>query len=218
MSRRLQGIGGPLLGAAVAGIVLAGIAGAANGDPVIIGQANSGSSTTKLTANPQGPAFQVVSSGHLAVRGESANARGVLGIHTSSTGTDPGVEGGSNSTSADAIGVYGHAFPGIGVVGAGGVGVRGGGLTGVAGYGIFQGVGVAGYGHPGGFFHGTPAAKFDGDAVITGAHYLQLQAMTGAPPATDCDAAAEAGRMVVRKDATPHLYVCLGSGGWYGIT
>ena len=48
------------------------------------------------------------------------------------------------------------------------------------------------------------------DAVV-GA-YVQLPTIAGAaPPASDCDSVAEAGRAVVRTDGPPDLYVCTGA-------
>jgi hypothetical protein len=46
--------------------------------------------------------------------------------------------------------------------------------------------------------------------------YVQIPAISGAPPAADCDAAAEAGRIVVRTDGPPDLYICRGTSGWVG--
>jgi YVTN family beta-propeller protein len=47
--------------------------------------------------------------------------------------------------------------------------------------------------------------------------YLQIPTVTGAaPPAADCDAAAEAGRMVARTDGATNLYICTGATGWVG--
>lgn len=49
-------------------------------------------------------------------------------------------------------------------------------------------------------------------------NYLQLPTRTVAPPATDCDEAKEAGRLVVRVAATaPNLYICRGTAGWRGL-
>jgi len=47
-------------------------------------------------------------------------------------------------------------------------------------------------------------------------NYVQIPAISGAPPAADCDSAAEAGRMVVRADGPPDLYICRGTSGWVG--
>jgi hypothetical protein len=45
-------------------------------------------------------------------------------------------------------------------------------------------------------------------------NYIQFPTITGAPPAADCDAAVEAGRMVVRIDGPQDLYICKGVAGW----
>ncbi|MBI2451086.1 MAG: hypothetical protein HYV52_01980, partial [Parcubacteria group bacterium] len=46
-------------------------------------------------------------------------------------------------------------------------------------------------------------------------NYIQFPAISGAAPAAvDCDATAEAGRMVVRTDGAANLYICAGVGGW----
>jgi hypothetical protein len=42
--------------------------------------------------------------------------------------------------------------------------------------------------------------------------YIQFPTITGAaPPDTDCDSPAEAGRVVVRTDGPTNLYLCTGS-------
>ncbi len=46
--------------------------------------------------------------------------------------------------------------------------------------------------------------------------YVQLPTISGGgPPAADCDEATELGRMVVRTDGPPDLYICTSS-GWVG--
>jgi subtilisin-like proprotein convertase family protein len=46
--------------------------------------------------------------------------------------------------------------------------------------------------------------------------YIQFPTITGgSPPTTDCDATEELGRMIVRVDGPPDLYVCTNS-GWEG--
>lgn len=45
-------------------------------------------------------------------------------------------------------------------------------------------------------------------------NYIQFPTRAGAPPATDCDNVAEAGRIVVRTDGPPELYICKGTAGW----
>lgn len=48
-------------------------------------------------------------------------------------------------------------------------------------------------------------------------NYIQFPTTTGsAPPATDCNKASQAGRVIVRTDGTTNLYVCTGTGEWVG--
>ncbi|MBI4159738.1 hypothetical protein HY504_01095 [Candidatus Wolfebacteria bacterium] len=48
--------------------------------------------------------------------------------------------------------------------------------------------------------------------------YIQVSTVTGSvPPSTDCNEAAEAGRMIVRTDGPKNLYICLGTGGWKDV-
>jgi hypothetical protein len=44
--------------------------------------------------------------------------------------------------------------------------------------------------------------------------YFQLPTTTGTHPSGDCDHSSEAGRVIVRTDGPPTLYVCTGAGGW----
>jgi hypothetical protein len=55
----------------------------------------------------------------------------------------------------------------------------------------------------------------EGLQIVSG--YLHLTTITGgAPAATDCESPAHTGRLVVRTDGPPDLYVCLGARGWVG--
>ena len=57
----------------------------------------------------------------------------------------------------------------------------------------------------------TPQSAFQ----VVG-NYIQFPTISGGPPsATDCDSMDEAGRMVVRTDGPPDLYVCTGT-NWVG--
>lgn len=48
-------------------------------------------------------------------------------------------------------------------------------------------------------------------------NYIQFPVTSGGPPpAADCDSASEAGRVIVRTDGPPDLYVCRGEAGWTG--
>jgi hypothetical protein len=177
------------------------------------------------------------------VVGESTLGSGVFGRHLATNGTNPGVNGGTDSASANATGVLGVVTSiGPGSFSAGvkgdnaGTGANGIGVWGThhgAGWGVYgsspKGRGVYGeatgtsgvnYGvigktsSPSGY-----AAYFMGKVHITGnlevgGPYAQLPDRTGAPPAADCDSSAEAGRVVVRTDGSLNLYICRGSAGW----
>jgi len=71
--------------------------------------------------------------------------------------------------------------------------------------------GSTNYGIYGSAYGGTLnyAGYFNGDVEVTG--YTKLALTTGAPPATDCDAPVEYGRMKVDSSAGI-LYVCMASG------
>ena len=109
------------------------------------------------------------------------------------------------------IGVYGSSPSGTGLSGSStsGTGVDARSSTGAAlrveGRTYFQsgnvGIGIS-----------SPVSKLH----VSG-NYVQLPIRTGAPPPTDCDETREAGRLVVRTDGTPNLYVCRGVTGWRGL-
>ena len=142
--RKLAGIIGS---AALGGVVLDRLFGrvsevrAADGDPLIIGSLNTGTSTTSLTSNPTGvsgiPAFEVSNPGFdvAAIQGwatttggpskgvvgrtNSGSGTGIFGFNTAEDGSAIAVAGVSLSTSG--IGVHGHPLSTsgstIGVVG-----------------------------------------------------------------------------------------------------
>jgi hypothetical protein len=118
---------GVALGAATSVVVLAGtaaLAGTGVGDVFNLGQANTvdASSSLQGTVN-NNPQLLVSNSGTAAgIRGDSVDGRGILGRHLGATGTDPGVEGDTNSTDPRAFGVVGQVPAGVGT---GGAGVRG---------------------------------------------------------------------------------------------
>lgn len=61
----------------------------------------------------------------------------------------------------------------------------------------------------------TPQSTFQ----VVG-NYIQIPTISGASPtSTACNAAAQAGRMVIRTDgaASTTLWVCKGASGWYGL-
>jgi hypothetical protein len=159
--------------------------------------------------------------GNPGVKGESgstlANAVGVQGTITSTTpgSGSAGVRGQSNGTGSNGAGVWGsQAGSGWGVYGTS---PKGRGVFGYAtrasgvNYGVYgRSDSSSGYA---GYFQGR--VRVTGELAIAGA-YAQLPVRTGAPPATDCDSAAEAGRVVVRTDGSVNLYICRGTTGWIG--
>lgn len=132
--RRLLGKGAAAAAGVVAGGILldTGTAEANNGDNLVIGQANSGSSTTTLS----GSRLKAVN-GNGGVSLEASHAsNNAIGVYAVVDGTNSvGMLGVSPGTSANAIGVKGQGktgvsgdgnFPGgIGVNGYGPIGVRG---------------------------------------------------------------------------------------------
>ena len=132
---------------------------------------------------------------------------GVWGQHF---GKGFGVFGENGGSAVGGAGVGGRGE--IGVRGDGGdVGVKGTGETGVSGEGY---VGVYGTATADGY-----AAMFDGRVQANGVvadsdGYLRAPTTTGAPSQSSCDAATEAGRLVVRVDGPPDLYICRGAAGW----
>jgi len=163
----------------------------------------------------------VYGGGNPGVQGDSnttsASAIGVKGTITSTTpgGGSAGVRGQNNGTGGYGIGVWGsQAGSGWGVHGStpNGRGVFGY-ATGTSGvnYGVFGKTNSpSGYA---GYFQGR--VRVTGELAVAGA-YAQLPVRTGAPPASDCNSAAQAGRMVVRTDGPVNLYICLGTTGWIG--
>jgi hypothetical protein len=163
----------------------------------------------------------VYGNGSPGVKGESnstsANAAGVQGTITSGTpgSGSAGVRGQNNGTGSNGVGVWGsQAGSGWGVYGSSpkGRGVFGY-ATGTSGvnYGVYGRTGSSsGYA---GYFQGR--VHVTGNLEVAGS-YAQLPVRTGAPPAADCDSAAEAGRVVVRTDGSVNLYICRGTLGWIG--
>lgn len=126
---------------------------------------------------------------------EVAGAHAIEGLITSST---PG----SNSAA-----VYGSN------AGQGGLGIGVYGEQNGSGWGV-NGVSPHGIGVRGATTDGW-AGSFAGRVSVGG--YLRIKVISGgAPPAADCDAAVEAGQMVVRTDGTTNLYICRGTAGWIG--
>jgi hypothetical protein len=196
---------------------IAGVYGASSGASTYGVEGNNGSGVGVYGTGVTG----VYGSGTPGVQGDSAatsaNAVGVQGQITSTTpgSGSAGVRGINKGTGSNGAGVWGsHAGSGWGVYGSSpnGRGVFGY-ATGTNGvnYGVFgktnSSNGFAGY------FQGR--VRVTGELTIAGA-YGQLPVRTGAPPAADCDSAAEAGRIVVRTDGLVNLYICRGTAGWIG--
>jgi hypothetical protein len=171
------------------------------------------------------------------VRGESQTGWGVYGGHRG-TGTDAGVYGVTESSSPNAVGVEGVAPYSSGAFAAGvrgknlGTGSNGIGVWGshaASGWGVYGtsdgGIGVNGVSTDGTGVRGASvngfAGLFGGNVRVAGnlevtGPYLKLQTRLGAPPGADCDSAAEAGRVAIRRDGSVNLYLCRGSAGWIG--
>lgn len=62
----------------------------------------------------------------------------------------------------------------------------------------------------------TERLRIGPDGVRVVVSYLQLSTVLGEPPASDCEASNHAGRVIVRTDGPPDLYVCAGAEGWIG--
>jgi hypothetical protein len=94
---------------------------------------------------PAGKGVLGATSSGMGVRGNSVSGTGLFGLHGSTSGVSPGVEGDTNSTDAGAKGVVGKAPKGSGVFGSGLTGVfgQGGSGIGVEGQGIYglEGIG-----------------------------------------------------------------------------
>lgn len=61
---------------------------------------------------------------------------------------------------------------------------------------------------------GTPDPR---SALQVVGDYIQFPTTSGGPPPdADCDSATEAGRVIVRTDGPPDIYICRGDGGWVG--
>src|SRR5437667_691741 len=141
-------------GAAATAVALAGgtkTVRAADGDPLIIGGANTGTSTTFLS----GSTVSVDTAGRIAIEGRAAGY-GLIGRATSDEGTGvagiaegvsgDGVIGVTNAPIGDWRGVYGqsNSTEGIGVLGEARLGEGGIGVKGVADAGSGSTTGVLG--------------------------------------------------------------------------
>jgi hypothetical protein len=117
------------LGVAAGALVLGGVGGAATGDNFILGQSNTAGDQTSLTGNLGAPVLRAVNTGTAAaLRGDAQNGTGVngtsvsgtgqqgqsqagigiVGQHTNTTGTNPGVQGTTSSTDPNGAGVVGR--------------------------------------------------------------------------------------------------------------
>jgi hypothetical protein len=134
------------------------------------------------------------------------SSAGVVGRATGTTGTVYGVYAGTDSTSADAAGVYAFSSGGYGVYGtnASTTGYGGYFTNDNGGYALATGTGNVGIGVA------TPISLLQ----VASTGYAQFEkTFAGAPTGTDCDAAAELGRVTV-DTTNGRWYVCTGTGGW----
>lgn len=109
----------PLLASGLTALVLTSVGQANHIGFLNLGHANTANEPTVLTGNPGSPELKVVNTSNAAglraesdsgkgLYGLSSSGQGVLGVHTGTTGAQPGVEGATNSTAPSAVGVYGH--------------------------------------------------------------------------------------------------------------
>jgi hypothetical protein len=157
-----------------AALMAASGAGATNGAPLVVGQTNSATLQTALQGSMASPVFLItnfstasgayglsvngnssstpaIGGGNggsgIGFRGLSVGGIGALGIHTSTSGSAPGVEGDSNSTAAQAVGVLGRITTTSGAGSAAVKGINSGtGSVGVGVYGTHAGSGIGVYG------------------------------------------------------------------------
>jgi hypothetical protein len=175
MFKSRLGLAGALAAGCCSALALVSASGATNYAPLVVAQTNGATIQTALQGSMATPVllisnFSTAAGAYgLSVNGNSSSAPaigggnggtgigfrglsvggvGALGIHTSSTGAAAGVEGETNSTVADAVGVLGRitsTSPGSGSVAVRGINND----TGVSGYGVWGsqagfGVGVSG--------------------------------------------------------------------------
>jgi hypothetical protein len=124
----------PLWAAAFFALLVPTASQAAN-NPLLIDAANTGANSTRLTGNFNGHLFSATDSN------VGAQAVGVTGVHSASTGTGGGVLGYTASHTAGAVGVYGYETSTTAA--AGSAGVIGRTDSTVGGF-DFPGTGVAG--------------------------------------------------------------------------
>ncbi len=110
---------------------------ATNGYGFGVWGSQAGSGTGVFGFAPSGRGVWGSTSSGTGVRGSSTSGTGVLGLHSATTGVGPGVRGDTNSTSPNAVGVYGlvtSTYPG-----SGSAAVRGEnkGIYASAGYGVW---------------------------------------------------------------------------------
>jgi hypothetical protein len=195
-----------------------GVSGVSSSSSGVYGKHDSSGNTGLLGTSGSG-VFGDSSSGY-GVRGDSSSSYGVFGSSSSSIG----VRGDSSSS----FGVFGRSTSGYGVegknIGSGNYGHLGSSTDGVFGTSS-SGRGVYGEssGGIGGYFtstsgYGLIVEKGNVGIGTTSPHsrlqvegYVQLAHTSGSPPSTDCDQAAERGRMKV-DPAAGLLYICVNSG------
>jgi len=143
----LRRVGLSLVAASSIGLLAAGVGGAADGGPLIIGGLNLGTpggNITQLRAIGNGPAFYATNEWGNGVSAIAypPYAIGVYGIHQSTNGTAPGVQGETYSPNGyGVLGLANSSNGGIGVVAHGYGGMLGTatGLLGVAVHGKAEG-------------------------------------------------------------------------------
>jgi hypothetical protein len=147
-ARRLWG---PLLGAAVTGLVFVSAGQANHLGSLLLGHVSTANEGTVLSGNtPGAPELSVTnSSGNgTGIRVQSEGGRGLYGRHASASGADPGVQGETNSAAPGAFGVLGLVLPTT--AGANSAGVRGinagVGSNGVGVWGTQNGSGIGVFG------------------------------------------------------------------------
>ncbi len=120
MLRTTAAVGASIIGAGVLFKETERSAQATNGQPLVVGQANSETSTTQLDDTGTGPAFLVTTVAGTAVQGTSSAAGSIAGVFQDSGNGSAGLWG---SGSANGYGVIGQAGgSGIGIYGSSGTG------------------------------------------------------------------------------------------------
>jgi hypothetical protein len=149
--RLLRLAGAAAAGAAAAAMGTTGSAGAANGDPILIGQLNTGTAPTSLLGSSFGSVLSAPASFAMAGANTSASASsvGMQGVSAAGAGVQ-GLRGGPGAPIAEGTGVDGQGAT-VGVRGVAGTSspispVAGTGVQGVGSFAGVEAVSQAGYG------------------------------------------------------------------------